>query len=90
MHKSPLSISKAIKMRESKVIHILSSSNWKKSALSCSIPSLQTFGGGRKKRGGKKRGSNIKSGECDNFNNIITKVTRLRHKLENQEMTMNH
>ena len=38
----------------------------------------------------KQRGSDIKSGECDNSNNIINKVTRLRHKLESKEITMNH
>ena len=38
----------------------------------------------------RKRGSDIKSGECDNFNNIIIKITRLRHKLENKEMTVNN
>ena len=38
----------------------------------------------------EKGGLDIKSGECDNFNNIINKVTKLRHKLENKEMNMNH
>ena len=38
----------------------------------------------------EKGGSDIKSGECDNSNNTINKVTRLRHKLENKEMTVNN
>ena len=36
----------------------------------------------------EKRGSDIKSGEYDNSNNTIIKITGLRHKLENKEMSM--
>ena len=46
--------------------------------------------GGKEEKRRKQRGSDIKSGECDNFKHIINKVTRLRHKLENKEMIMNH
>ena len=47
---------------------------------------LEGEGGGRKET--KTRGSDIKSGEYNNFNNIIIKVIRIRHKPVKKGMTV--
>ena len=52
------------------------------------VPPWEPGGGGEEEKRWKQRGSDIKSSESNNFNNIVIKVIRIRHKLVKQGMTV--